>query len=215
MYSALHMFGLLNSQEYVRAFQVPYSHLFPQLLFSLRFWFTYWFPTVLSITLGCLIIPQLSLIVFNKQTQERGSGQIWVKLNKDSLINGVFQGPNRQVKSWQFSEKRAKEARSPFPNHSNDCQSAGFHCIVGSWFSRLQQSWGRQIHPEFHSACPLDSPSTCSKQPSVWLLQLRDTPKTGKGEQEDFKASGRNVIQQGGYTLLQHENRNIVKIMSL
>ena len=132
-------------------FKSPLAISFLSFFFSLRFWFTYCFPTVLSTTLGCLIIPQLSLIAFNKQTQER-SCSLWANLSqiKYSLVNGVFQGPNRQVKSWQFSEERGfKEARSPFPNHSNDCQSAGFHCTVGSWFSRLQQSWGRQIIQNF------------------------------------------------------------------
>ena len=85
---------------------------------------------------------------------------------------GSSRAPTDRSNHDNFLWRGFKETRSPFPNYSNDCWSTGFHCIVGSWFSRLHQSWGRWIHPEFHSACPSGFPSTCGKQPWMWLLQL-------------------------------------------
>lgn len=74
MRTALHVFGLLDPQEYVRAFQ---SSLWPSVssafLFFFRVWFTYCFPPILTTALGSLVIHQLLLIVFNKQAQGRSS----------------------------------------------------------------------------------------------------------------------------------------------
>lgn len=113
-------FGLLDSQEYVRAFQVPHSHLFPEHFFSLRFWFTYWFPTVLSITLGQAIPVVLCLFSTNRPRKEAvHSGRIWVKLNKDKSCKWGLPGTQQTSSNHDNFLRKGWRSLKLIPKHQS------------------------------------------------------------------------------------------------
>lgn len=50
---------------------------------------------------------------------------------KTVFQSGVFQGPVRQVKRWQFSGHKALKELPVCPASSGGCQAASFHCDLG------------------------------------------------------------------------------------
>ena len=101
VHSLTHVHDLQNSQEYVRALQRPYEHLFPQLFLSDCFFIAYCLPQLLSTSNG-YEVNQLSLIVLNKHLRGKRGFSHWVSSKsgkvKTVLQVGVFQETTRQMK---------------------------------------------------------------------------------------------------------------------